>query len=262
MVNRPISDESHPHQATPVMHYPAIASSWHQPQKRLPEDFVPSGCRLAAAHFSPGTGRHDDTHIPLPAMLERATRRRRAEFVAGRRCARMALLGLTGRPDYPAIGPERAPLWPTGVVGTISHCRDQAIALAGPMEYYRGLGIDLEQPFSATQSEDLGPIVLARGESAPWNAALRPFLVSLSFSAKESLFKALFPLVQRRFDFAAAELIEWDLQGHAVLRLRISLGGEWQPGLRFPVRHCRFQGLLLTRVAISASTVSVRGSVA
>ncbi|TFH87219.1 4'-phosphopantetheinyl transferase superfamily protein [Billgrantia azerbaijanica] len=240
---------------------PPVAPPWHAPQG-LPEGFVPSGCRLAAARFAPGTGCQDSTDIPLPTALEQATRQRQAEFVAGRRCARAALLDLTGRPDCPAMGPERAPLWPTQVVGSISHCRDQAIALVGPTDRYRGLGIDLEQPFSASQSEDLGPLVLARGESAPWNAALHPFLVSLSFSAKESLFKALFPLVQHRFDFAAAELIEWDLQGHAVLRLRNSLGGEWQPGVRFPVRHCRFQGLLLTRIAIPASTAPTHGSVA
>ncbi|WP_163578146.1 4'-phosphopantetheinyl transferase family protein [Halomonas faecis] len=262
MINAPIHPGDLPHEAAPAAAGLPVTPLCHAPQAWLPEDFVPSACQLAAAHFALGTDCQGGADIPLPAELEQASRQRRAEFAAGRRCARTALLSLTGRPDYPAMGPERAPLWPTGVVGSISHCRGHAIALVGATDRYRGLGIDLEQPFSTTQSEDLGPLVLARGESAPWDAALHPFLVGLSFSAKESLFKALFPLVRRRFDFAAAELIEWDLQGHAVLRLRISLGGEWQPGLRFPVRHCRFQGLLLTRIAISASPVSARGSVA
>ncbi|PMR73609.1 4'-phosphopantetheinyl transferase family protein [Billgrantia endophytica] len=224
----------------------------------LPEGFVPVACRFVATRFTRRREHSADdafSDIPLPSALERATWRRQVEFLAGRHCAREALFALTGRSECPAVGVERDPIWPTHVVGAISHCRGQAAALVGPQECYRGLGLDLERPFSASQSEDLAPLVLTPSERERGCDKARPFFVTLSFSAKESLFKALFPLVRRRFDFTAAELVEWDLRGSAVLRLRIDLGGEWRPGTRFHLRHCRFKGLLLTRVAIPSSRV-------
>src|SRR5277367_2552834 len=68
--------------------------------------------------------------ISLPRELDRAVRARRTEFLAGRACARSALRKLAdGRADDAIpIGPDRAPVWPAGIVGAITHAHGFAAA--------------------------------------------------------------------------------------------------------------------------------------
>jgi len=83
----------------------------------------------------------------LPAEAEAvrtAGPRRRAEFAAGRSCARAALatLGVAAGPILP--GPAGQPLWPAGVTGSITHCAGyQACAVARAADV-AAIGIDAE----------------------------------------------------------------------------------------------------------------------
>src|SRR5215469_16812348 len=66
------------------------------------------------------------------AIVARAVEKRRAEFATGRACAHAAL-DAWGAPDAPLLpGPDRAPLWPDGFVGSISHARGACAAVAAP----------------------------------------------------------------------------------------------------------------------------------
>ncbi len=170
--------------------------------------------------------------------------------MAGRRCAQEALLLLTGRSEAPARGVDRAPLWPKGVVGSITHCGLHALALAGHAHEYLGLGIDLERLLERREAHTVAPLIMTGGEQRRWGHAAESFLVTLVFCAKESLFKALYPLVRRTFYFDAAELLDWDPQGRARLRLCTDLGERWVAGTVLEVRHCLFKGHLLTRVSL------------
>jgi enterobactin synthetase component D len=133
--------------------------------------------------------------VALPPEIARAVPRRRAEFIAGRTCARAALAAAGGDPahDLP-IGPLRAPQWPAGFVGSITHAAGFAAAAVAPSSRSRGLGIDLERTLSPTDVERLAATLAHPGELA---------LASLTalFAAKEALFKALAPHVGRYFDF-------------------------------------------------------------
>ena len=122
--------------------------------------------------------------------------RRRAEFTAGRLCARTALAGL-GVPATPILpGPAGQPQWPTGVTGSITHCpgyRACAVAYATDVT---AIGIDAEP------DEDLpGSLIeaVATDPERVWilrQAAAMPAVrwERLVFSAKEAAGKLWYPL--------------------------------------------------------------------
>ena len=75
--------------------------------------------------------------------------------------------------------------------------------------------------------------------------------ISLSFSLKESLFKALYPLVQQRFYFQDAELLS-AAQGRAELQLLRDLGPEWPAGSRCQGQFVDLGTQVLSLVSIGA----------
>jgi 4'-phosphopantetheinyl transferase EntD len=82
-------------------------------------------------------------------FVARFAPRRLAEFVSGRACARRALVAL-GVPDALRraipVGAHGQPVWPAGVVGSITHCPGRCAAVAAPSDRYRSIGIDNEVP--------------------------------------------------------------------------------------------------------------------
>lgn len=121
---------------------------------------------------------------------------RLAEFSAGRAAARIALQ----HPDQPIpIGPDRAPIWPSGLVGTITHCAGLCLAVVGKSSDFRGLGLDAEpdMPLAA----DLWSTIL-RGDEAPsdHHSAL------VHFVAKEAAYKAQHCISKRLFGFHTLRL--------------------------------------------------------
>ncbi|MBZ5875534.1 4'-phosphopantetheinyl transferase family protein [Chromohalobacter israelensis] len=169
--------------------------------------------------------------IALPTGLGSAVAKRRAEFLAGRLCARDALRAVTGRAEVPGVAETRAPCWPAGTVGSITHSAGFAAALAAPARHWQGLGLDAETPMPAARATRLAPQILTPRER-DWRdrlpAEAQALFTTLAFSCKESLFKALFPLVQRRFYFQDAELADWQPdEGRVTLRLLTTLAPDW-----------------------------------
>jgi 4'-phosphopantetheinyl transferase EntD len=154
----------------------------------------------------------DDRDITLfPAeedYIADATPSRRREFTTVRWCARQALtaLGAPHEPLVPAVkGAEflsRYPAWPQGFTGSLTHCHGyRAAAVAGTGEI-RALGIDAE-PHDSLPAPALGKIT-SSGERELLDAlrSRNPDIAwdRIVFSAKESVFKAWFPLTRRWFD--------------------------------------------------------------
>jgi 4'-phosphopantetheinyl transferase EntD len=139
-------------------------------------------------------------------LVARAVPRRRREFAAGRACARAGLSRL-GFPPVPLLsGPDRAPLWPKGAVGSITHCAGYAAAAVARAAEMRGLGIDAEvnQPLP----EGVADLVCSPSELA-WAAAAPVGMVNwptLIFSAKESIYKTWQPLTGDWLGYLDAEL--------------------------------------------------------
>jgi 4'-phosphopantetheinyl transferase EntD len=124
------------------------------------------------------------------SLVSGALAKRRLEFANGRQCARAALRRL-GLPDQPLLsGRQREPVWPPGVIGSISHTDGVCAAAVGWQASYAGLGIDLER------ARPLAPGVAAQVAAVREMealAALPPLLAArLVFSAKEAFYKCQF----------------------------------------------------------------------
>lgn len=157
----------------------------------------------------------DDVLDPLaPSEAEavaRAGDKRRAEFRAGRHCARRALAAL-GLPPV-AIPQERArtPRWPAGVVGSISHSGNlewgHAVAVAGRAADVRAVGVDIER--ERALDPELWERVLTPEEQrfvATLPSAEREQVALVMFCAKECVHKCQFPLLGVPLEFHEVSL--------------------------------------------------------
>lgn len=129
-----------------------------------------------------------------PGEVIAAVPHRLAEFAAGRTAARQALSALGLPKAAIPMGEDRAPLWPQGVVGSISHCAGACMAVVARQRDFAGIGLDLEpaQPLAL----DLWPSILRPEEAAADGlGALRIFV------AKEAAYKAQYVLTRQVFDF-------------------------------------------------------------
>jgi 4'-phosphopantetheinyl transferase EntD len=164
---------------------------------------LPDVCLVAAP-----VGDHCDRLLPEErAGVAGYAHRRAAEFSTGRHLAHCALEDL-GKPGF-AIprGADRAPCWPAGVVGSITHGSDWAVAGVALASRIRGLGIDLEG--HGRVRERLYPQLFTDRELAMLRRA-DPRQAGLMFSAKESGYKAVHPLVGEFIPFQAAEVdVDW-----------------------------------------------------
>lgn len=174
-------------------------------------DVLPTGaCHVAVRGGSPGAGSVSAAvlEIPLPRELERAVLKRQLEFRAGRYCARAALVELGHGPMVPPRGESGVPLWPAGVVGSITHTDGYARAAVASTDQATAIGIDTERIISPRRAALVAATIAAESEiETAMRAGLsRCEAVTLAFSAKESVFKCLHGLVGRRFGFADARL--------------------------------------------------------
>jgi enterobactin synthetase component D len=133
------------------------------------------------------------------AAVERAVPKRVVEFSAGRDAARAALAELGAEPAPLLRGSDRAPIWPEGFCGSVSHSDAKCLAVAARRVDLVSVGVDLEE--YAPLGRDLRDVILAAPERHVDDlAALR------IFSMKEALFKALFPLTGQMMGFHEAVL--------------------------------------------------------
>lgn len=148
--------------------------------------------------------------VPRPAQACNWSKKRLSEYLAGRYCALKALAaidqgnGLSATNQLP-IRDDHSPQWPQGRVGSISHSHNRAIAIAAHTRNFVGLGIDCETALSDTAAAEIAPWVLHPDDLdckivMPIGYGL---LITLIFSAKESLFKALAPGDKNTADFGA-----------------------------------------------------------
>lgn len=196
-----------------------------------------------------------EIEAPLFCEEERALRfaveGRRREFVTGRACAREALAqqGLPAQ-SLPADA-SRAPRWPVGVVGSITHCSGYRAAAVGRAVDFDAVGVDAEPnlrlPGGVLEAIAL-PVERERVAQLLRDAA-GPCWDRLLFSVKEAVFKAWFPMTGTKLDFNDAE-IGFETSGRFLVRLRAphrapggglsGLSGRWAVA----------NGLLATAIAL------------
>ncbi|QWP77606.1 4'-phosphopantetheinyl transferase superfamily protein [Lysobacter sp. K5869] len=168
--------------------------------------FLGHACRFEVAAYRDGLFAHHA--IAFAPQLERAVPKRRGEFLAGRLCARRALARVGVESPAVPIGRDREPVWPDGAVASITHAGGRALCLAAAAADTLGLGVDIEQPIGAERAAEIAGVVVDSAEQALIRAGFDDPAAGLIavFSAKESLYKALFPQVRRFFGFEAMRL--------------------------------------------------------
>ena len=152
---------------------------------------------------------HDPPELsPMPEeepLIARSVAKRRNEFVTVRHCARVAM-GRLGMPEAAILKGEKGdPLWPEGLVGSLTHCEGYRGAVVGRSTAVRSVGIDAE-PHGVLPDGVLGAIslpverheIVALPADLHWDRIL--------FCAKEATYKAWFPLTQRWLGFEDAHI--------------------------------------------------------
>ena len=168
--------------------------------------FLLAGQTVHHVEFDPTTFTDADLlWLPHHAELSNAGSKRKAEHLAGRIAAAHAL------PDHtvPGIGPSGEPLWPEGVSGSITHSGTQAMAVA--VRYPDALvGIDCEAILPDREAREIQDGIVDAQEAMYLTHSGYPFALALTlaFSAKESLFKALFPKANTYMGFEWARVTE------------------------------------------------------
>lgn len=142
------------------------------------------------------------------AGIAGAVEARRTEFATGRHCARAALARLGVRAAAITRGERGVPRWPPGVVGSITHCAGYRAAAVAHGADLLSLGIDAE-PNESLPAGVLPLISLPRERAMLADLATAVPSIAwdrLLFSAKESVYKAWFPLTRSFLDFDGADI--------------------------------------------------------
>lgn len=189
------------------------------------------------------------------AAIHSAVEKRRREFIAGRTCARRAMAALGEGPAPILQGKDRAPIWPPGLVGCITHTDTWcAVAVARIADGFQSLGLDIE-PAAPIKPELLRVICLpeerAHLDSQP--AAERGLLGRLIFSAKECAYKCQYPLSRTFLDFHALRVYP-DLPGGGFVAVFQRDAGPFALGDELHGRLLVDQGYILTAMTLSIRT--------
>lgn len=223
------------------------------------EHLLPAGVAAAEA-FSDPPGIE-----PMPAevaLIAKAVDKRRREFTTARYCARKAMGDLGIEPGPILRGDKGAPVWPSGVVGSLTHCDGYRAAVVAYAMQIRSLGIDAE-PHEALPDGVLGhtslpaerEVLATRSNDLHWDRLL--------FCAKEATYKAWFPVTGRWLGFEDAH-ITFDLsdatgtgaqrRAWGTFTSRILIDGSATDGgtplLDLPGRWLIDRGLITTSIAL------------
>lgn len=169
---------------------------------------------IIVANFD--TQNYDDSlfrqcEVPFYPFLTNSVSKRKSEFLAGRYAARLALSSIGSDNFTPAIAKDREPQWPPSYIGSISHSEKLAICAVSMKLENRFVGIDVENLLDRKTASEVKNLVLDNSELALFDPLILNSIhdfVTICFSAKESIFKALFPMVRCYFGFEVAKLVQ------------------------------------------------------
>ena len=207
--------------------------------------------------FYCGQNPADQNYCLLPeeqAIAESfGSQKRRAEFTMGRICAHEALsrFGLESKPIL--RNPEtREPLWPDSVWGSITHSAGFAAVAVGLKKEIKGVGIDLES-FSRSVNFNIRKHVCVDSElewleSLPTKQANRA--LRIIFSAKESIFKCLYPGTKTYLSFKDAAVSVNETEKKFSFTIFKSLPGIINQGFSHHGRYSEMDKMLLTSIYI------------
>jgi 4'-phosphopantetheinyl transferase EntD len=218
-------------------------------------DVLPAGVASAETHGDLAPLYEFDEEA---AVLSRMVASRRREFLTARRCAHEALTRLGRAPVPIAQGADRAPVWPAGVTGSITHCAGYRAAAVSDAAKVRAVGIDAEPHRGLAPG--VGDLVLRpdeRDQIAELQREL-PALAwpTLAFSAKEAFYKAWYPSHLRWLGFHDVRL-RLDPE-HRAFEVRVVADAE--AGVTMSGRYVADDELVITAVTVLADGLGPPGA--
>ena len=168
------------------------------------QSLFPRDCAVAV-RTEPG--RVSDLFDSEVECIRDAVPERQHEFAAGRACVRQAFRSV-GAPPY-AILPDkfRAPVWPHGLIGSISHCPGLCVAVIAHRLMGKAVGVDVE--INDRLKDGLRDLVAVPDERHALDNLQRALPcdpLKLLFVIKEAVFKLYFPATRHFLDFHHARV--------------------------------------------------------
>ncbi|MDN3279354.1 4'-phosphopantetheinyl transferase superfamily protein [Frankia sp. RB7] len=193
------------------------------------------------------------------SLVANAVESRRREFITARRCARDALARLGHAPVPIGAGPKREPLWPAGVVGSITHTTGFRAAAVASQSVLASIGIDTER--NDRLPDGVEETITVSGEPEMLASLSRAFPAThwnrMLFSAKESVYKAWYPLTGRWLGFEDVRLVI-DPVGTFAAKLLVDGAriDDGPPLVEFRGRFVIAHGLIATAVTVPSDAVA------
>jgi enterobactin synthetase component D len=161
---------------------------------------------------------NDMYNVEIPEKYQDCVDSRKAEFVAGRHCAAKALRSINPSANTAVgVNSDRSPIWPEGFIGSITHTNNFVSAMVARTSVVRGIGIDSEEIISESTASEIKEIVGQEEEYALFASKIESSqtiqeFITILFSAKESIYKCLYPQVNKFFDFHDVKITDINLE--------------------------------------------------
>ncbi|NUF22623.1 4'-phosphopantetheinyl transferase superfamily protein [Acinetobacter oleivorans] len=162
---------------------------------------------------------HLDQRLEHPLKIAQACVDRKNEYLCGRILAQAVLNHHFGLDQLITSMHEPLPIWPTHVLGSISHSQNKLIVALSNNAFY--LGIDIEHWVTSEFAQESAHLVLTPSEFDLWKSKVADFFdfaryVSLIFSVKESLYKAVYPTAKQYIDFLEASIVDINFENQTL----------------------------------------------
>ncbi len=202
-------------------------------------------CPLFAQHFTQSFSDVNALTANESALVNGFSKKRIGDFSTGRSCARQALTRLGVAEAEILTGPRKEPLWPAGIVGSISHSKKLAGAVVARSTSLRAIGLDIEE--TGRVKPEMWNAVFSASEQGFLNslpAVEQVFHTTLFFSMKESFYKLQYPLTNQFLWFNDVEI------GQEDGKFRMQVKKEFDNKTLLPeftnMHFTRFQDLVMT----------------
>lgn len=171
--------------------------------------FLTSELLCYGLDLSQTTYLHIDQQLEHPLKIAQACVDRKNEYLCGRVLAQAVLNHHFGLDQPITSMHEHLPIWPTHVLGSISHSQNKLIVALSNNAV--NLGIDIEHWVTSEFAQESAHLILTPSEFDLWKGKAAEFFdfagyVSLIFSVKESLYKAVYPTAKQYIDFLEASI--------------------------------------------------------
>lgn len=194
------------------------------------EELFPQGAR---AYEFCGLASPNDLLPMERRCVSRAVEARVLEYAAGRVCARAAITSL-GHPVAPILSAsDRSPIWPSGVVGSITHTGQYCVAVVGSDRQFTAIGVDAER--LGAVDPPLWELTFHPDEVASLrrlDQAASAERATMLFAAKEAFYKCQYGITRSWIGFQDVIVTitgtNFDLSFTDEPKLPLQLAGRWK----------------------------------